>query len=141
MNLRTSLFIVVFKIDGSLVQRGSLLNRRAPRRAKRVLGSIPAQDKETCRKFVYQGDAVTLGSRWESWVELFKLYMLAASLTETTNEAKAKESILMGSITSEISKTPKKSGDSVTQDEVIAFMTKHLVVKRSLEEQKSVIIN
>ena len=54
-------------------------------------------------------------------------------MTGTTNEAKAKASFLlmMGSEAYEIYKTLKKSDDSDTLDDVIAFMTKRLLVKRS----------
>ena len=59
--------------------------------------------------------------------------MLAASLIGTTNEAKAKACFLlmMGSEAFEIYKTLKKSDDLDTLDDVIASLTKHLVVRRS----------
>ena len=84
-------------------------------------------------QFVVQGDAGTLGFRWVSLVERFKLFMLADSLTRTTNEPKAKASFLlmMGSQGYENYKTLKKSNDSDTLDKVVSFMTKHLVVERS----------
>ncbi|RNA17576.1 Retrovirus-related Pol poly from transposon [Brachionus plicatilis] len=81
-------------------------------------------------KFRYSGDSNTLGQRWENWLEIFKLHLVA---TESTDEGKAKATFLIaiGEEAYQIYKSLKKKDDTDTVQQCYDFMTAHFVAKRS----------
>ena len=50
-----------------------------------ILKNRKMEAKITCQEFTYSGDSTTLGSRWESWLERFQLFIEANGLDPTTD--------------------------------------------------------
>ena len=86
-------------------------------------------ERIVCDKFVYGRDASTLGQRWEDWLEKFDLFLQANSIA---NEEKKKASLLllMGNEAFDIYKVKRKSTKDDKYEEIKAFMTAHIQVKR-----------
>ena len=92
--------------------------------------------KVSCGQFDYVGDSATLGSRWELWLQRFKLYVTANGLKDAAI-IKASFLLLMGQEAFNVyqSKRTVKMVEGVevedTLAEVQALMTTHFVPKRS----------
>ena len=82
-----------------------------------------------CREFVY-GDTATVGARWETWLEIFELYILAIGLTDA---AKIKACFLthVGMDVFIIFKTLRKASNDDTYIEAHTKLTKYFVSSRS----------
>ncbi len=79
-------------------------------------------------RFVYGGDASTLGNRWTDWVEMFDLYVIANEMKEAT-VIRATFLTMMGDETYQIFKSSCKSTDDLAA--IRAGLEKVLVTKRS----------
>ena len=87
-------------------------------------------ERMTCERFVYDGDSSTLGSRWEAWLDEFKLFIAAANMTDQARN-KAAFQLLMRREAREICRTLKKADDSEDLDALYKLMSTHFVGKRS----------
>ena len=67
------------------------------------------ETKITCGELTYSCDSTTLGSRWESWLERFQLFIKANKLDQTTDAVRIKASflLLMGKEAFKIFKTKR----------------------------------
>ncbi|RNA01538.1 Retrovirus-related Pol poly from transposon [Brachionus plicatilis] len=90
-----------------------------------------AQNTITCGQFRYAGDSVTLGQRWETWLERFNLHLATMDLEDDSAKAKAVFLILIGEEAYEVYKSLKKADNSDTLEECYAFMNGHFTAKRS----------
>lgn len=86
-------------------------------------------ERVSCGTFVYHGDMNNLGSRWISWLERFKLYLVARGMTDA-NQVKSTFLLMIGSEAYEIYKTLKKADNSDTIEEIYKFLTDHMNPKK-----------
>ncbi|RNA28783.1 Retrovirus-related Pol poly from transposon, partial [Brachionus plicatilis] len=90
-----------------------------------------AQNTITCGQFRYAGDSVTLGQRWETWLERFNLHLATMDLEDDSAKAKAVFLVLIGEEAYQVHKSLKKADNSETLEECYAFMNGHYTAKRS----------
>jgi hypothetical protein len=85
----------------------------------------------TCGEFEYHGDASTLGSRWEEFLERFELHI---TVNQITNDEVAKASflLLMGRESFRIYRAKRKRTDNNSLAQMKAIMSEHFVAKRSV---------
>lgn len=78
--------------------------------------------------FEYGSDSLTLGRRWESWLERFKAWMEISSIED--GKKKKTFILMLGEETFEIWKSLRKENDSDSLDEAYTKLTEHFVTKR-----------
>ncbi len=83
-----------------------------------------------CEYFEYGCDQLTLGSRWETWLERFRLWL---TMNGIKDEDRIRASFLtyMGIEAYAIFKSKRKDDDSEKSDECMKLMTEFFVSKRS----------
>jgi hypothetical protein len=95
-------------------------------------------DNATCGTFQYQTgeDLATAGSRWELWLERFKLYITAKDLP--AERIKATFLLMIGQEVYEIYKGLRRKEDDETPEEAYKVLSDHFTAQRSefAEEQK-----
>lgn len=84
------------------------------------------QTQVTCGQFRYVGDSVTLGQRWDTWLERFRLYL---STLDIKDPALAKTTFLIyiGDEAYQVYKSLKKSDNTDTLEECYKFMCEHFM--------------
>lgn len=82
-------------------------------------------DIATCGIFQYQTgeDLATAGSRWELWLERFKLYILAKDLS--ADRVKANFLLMIGAEVYEVYKGLRRKEDNETPDEAYKLLSDH----------------
>lgn len=95
-------------------------------------------EQVTCGMFQYSTgeELTTVGSRWEMWLERFKLFVHAKSLP--TDRVKSTFLLMIGPEVYEIFKSLRRKEDDETPDEAYKLLTDHFTAQRSefAEEQK-----
>ena len=80
--------------------------------------------------FKYHGDRETLGARWSSWLERFKLYIIVKELTDP-EKVKAAFLLMIGPEVYEIYRALRKSDKTDTIEEIYELLSDYLNPKRS----------
>ena len=89
-----------------------------------------AEASHLCGFFSYEGDDASLGVRWSTWLDRFKLYIQTKKLVDE-KDIKPLFLLLMGVEAYSIYHQLKKSDDSDKMDEIYKFMDKHFNPARS----------
>lgn len=88
------------------------------------------EERELLETFKYHGDKETLGARWSSWLERFKLYIIVKELTDP-EKVKAAFLLMIGPEVYEIYRALRKSDMTDTTEEIYEFLSDFLNPKRS----------
>ena len=95
-------------------------------------------EQVTCGMFQYATgeELTTVGSRWEMWLERYKLYVHAKNLP--TDRIKSTFLLMIGPEVYEIYKSLRSKENNETPDEAYKILTDHFTAQRSefAEEQK-----
>ncbi len=90
--------------------------------------------KIPCKEFLYEGDSSTLGTRWETWLGRFKLF-LTANKMEDAAQNRSSLLILMGEDAYEVFLSlpcdDGKTREEKMLEEIYAEMSAHFVGKKS----------
>jgi len=110
---------------------------QAKQKVQEPLSQQEEEDMSTkipCKEFVYEGDSSTLGTRWETWLGRFELF-LTANKMEDAAENRSSLLILMGEDAYEVFLSlPCENGktrEEKTLEEIYAEMSAHFVGKKS----------
>lgn len=88
------------------------------------------EERELLEQFKYHGDKETLGARWSSWLERFKLYVIFKELTDP-EKVKVAFLLMIGPEVYEIYRAVRKSDKTDTIEEIYEFLSDFLNPKRS----------
>ena len=97
--------------------------------AKTTMANDSSQALE-CGMFEYRGDPMTIGQRWNNWLERFELAIVGADIKDNAR-IKAKFLLMMGPDAMEIYKAKRKVENDESVAEAKALMTKEFVVAKS----------